>query len=111
MVRPASRASRPSTIPTSRGSTGGDYIVVRSYVTGNPEMGYSLAYGSDLKRFPTLRQAIRYGTHDLDLADDFLIGVVDDKTLMSLLWMDELRDDRDELSDVAYQLCLAVPDA
>lgn len=87
-----------------------EYIVVKSYATGNPEVGYSLAYSSDLKRYPTLRQVICHGMHDLELSDDFLIGKVDGNTLLSLQWMERLRDDRDEAVEVAQQLCLAVSD-
>ena len=51
--------------------------------------------------------AIVYGFRELD-HDDFLIGKVDGDHLLSLQWMEEVRDDRDELADCAGQLCLKV---
>lgn len=50
----------------------------------------------------------RGGCLELAQSDDFLIGKVDGDRLVSLQWMEEVRDDRGELVDVATQLCLEV---
>lgn len=85
-----------------------EFIVVMPRIEGNPERGYGHVYYSDLKRSPSVEQVIRHGAVDLDQSDDFLIGKVDGQRLVSLQWMDEVRDDRDELINVATQLCLEV---
>ncbi len=86
-----------------------EYIVVTPRVVGTPEIGYSTAYYSDMKRCPTLRSVIRHAQNDLYQSDDFLIGKLDGNQLIQLQWMDEVRDDIEELEDVAYQLCLSTP--
>lgn len=84
-----------------------EFIVVRCQIVGNPEIGYSSAYMSDMQRKPSVETAIMYGVRQLD-HDDFLVGKVDGDRLVSLQWMEEVRDDRDELTDCAGQLCLKV---
>jgi hypothetical protein len=85
-----------------------EFIVVMPRIEGNPERGYGCAYYSDLKRLPSVEQAVSHGCLELAQSDDFLIGKVDGARLVSLQWMEEVRDDRDELVDVAAQLCLEV---
>lgn len=84
-----------------------EYIVVMPRIEGNPEVGYEECYYSDSKRFLTLRQVIRHGMNDLCQSDDFLIGKVNGNKLLSLQWMEELRDDRDEVEAAARCLGLS----
>jgi hypothetical protein len=88
-----------------------EFIVVLPRIEGNPEMGYDHVYYSDLKRLPSVEQAVSHGCLELAQSDDFLIGKVDGPKLVSLQWMDEVRDDRHELIDAAKQLCLEVAGA
>jgi len=83
-----------------------EYIVVMPRIEGNPETGYSTCYYTDRVRCFSLRDVKRHGMDDLDQSDDFLIGTLDGCRLLSLQWMDDLRDDHDELLDVANQLGL-----
>lgn len=85
-----------------------EFIVVMPRIEGNPERGYSTVYYSDLKRQPSVEQAVSHGCLELAQSDDFLVGKIDGQRLVSLQWMDEVRDDRDELINVATQLCLEV---
>lgn len=85
-----------------------EYIVVMPRIEGNPEMGYSHVYYSDLKRLPSVEQVVSHGCLELAQSDDFLIGEVDGRRLVSLRWMEEIRDDEDERIDVATQLGLSV---
>jgi len=88
-----------------------EFIVVMPRIEGNPERGYGHVYYSDLKRLPSVEQAVSHGCLELAQSDDFLIGKVEGQRLVSLQWMEEVRDDRAELINVATQLCLEVPDA
>jgi len=83
-----------------------EYLVVTPRIEGNPEIGYDTYYYSDNKRLYDVPCAIRHGVVVLDQSDDFLIGKVDGKRLVSLQWMERVRDDPDELADVAEQLGL-----
>ena len=77
-----------------------EFIVIRCQIVGNLEIGYSSAYYWDMKRLPSVEQGIAH--------DDFLIGKVEGNRLVSLQWMEEVRDDCDELADAAGQLCFDV---
>lgn len=81
-----------------------EYIVVMCRIEGNPERGYGEVYYSDLKRFPTVVGVVHHGMGELEQSDDFLIGKLDGNKLVSLQWMEEARDDRDEVEHVAEQL-------
>ncbi|WP_078344573.1 hypothetical protein [Mycobacteroides chelonae] len=85
-----------------------EYIVIMPRIEGNPQIGYTTAYYSDMKRCQTLRGVIRHGSVDLDQSDDFLIGKVEGNRLVRLQWMDELRDDKDELAQAAEGLGLSI---
>lgn len=87
-----------------------EFIVVRCQIVGNPEIGYSSAYYWDMKRLPSVEQGIAHGCVELG-HDDFLIGKVEGNRLVSLQWMDEVRDDRQEVIEAASQLCLEPPAA
>ncbi len=93
-----------------------EYIVIQCQIVGNPEIGYSSAYYCDMVRKPSVKQAIKHGLTELG-HDDFLIGKVDGRRLVSLQWMEEVRDysdesdsdgNRHEREDCANQLCLEV---
>lgn len=85
-----------------------EYIVIMPRIEGNPEIGYSTAYYSDMKRCQTMRGVIRHGSVDLEQSDDFLIGKVDGNRLVKLQWMDEIRDDESELENAAKGLGLSI---
>ncbi len=93
-----------------------EFVVVKCQIVGNPEIGYSSAYYCDLVRKPSLEQAIAHGCMELG-HDDFLIGKVEGRRLVSLQWMEEVRDysddtdadgNRRERAECAAQLCLDV---
>lgn len=81
-----------------------EWIVIGHRIEGDNRSGYTSAYYWDHKRFVSRGKAISHGTNDLDLADDFLIGEVMGQTMFAIWWMDDQRDDLDELSTIANDL-------
>lgn len=80
-----------------------EYIVIAPRIVGNMDAGYSTVYLTDEVRCWHVGGAVNRG-FKLYESEDFLIAKVDGRQLVSLQWMDEVRDDDDELAEVAAQL-------
>lgn len=83
-----------------------DWIVIRPFITGSFERGFQEEYTSDLMVHSSHSAAISHGFETIG-SDDFLVGRLSPTGRLDLLaWMDEVRDDTDELCEVSRQLCL-----
>ena len=81
------------------------YIVVCQQAWCN-ETGVGIHFGWDREEFATRKAAIRHG-FDIRDSDDFNIGVVQGKRLVSFDWMDRPVGERDEtMAEIAKALDL-----
>jgi len=81
------------------------FIVILGRAFCNSE-GAGIEYSSDLFMHDKRKAAIDEG-FNYTKSDDFNIGVVRDRTLVSLDWMNEVvESDPAKLSGIAEQLCL-----
>lgn len=61
-----------------------DYIYIKCRIVGNPQDGFRTTYENDYKRFKSLSAAQKHG-YILEESDDYLIGVVDNGRLTTVL--------------------------
>ena len=80
------------------------YIVIRPAIVGNLE-NWTTEYYWDGAVYTTRARAIT-GGFKVHGHDDWLIGILRDDQLIRVAWMDEDRDDADELADIAAALSL-----
>lgn len=81
------------------------YFALAADVVGNPSVGLTTVYGSSVKEFPKRAEAISHGFETYS-CDDFLIGIMEGGKLVGVAYMDEDRDDGDEIIEVAKALGL-----
>lgn len=82
------------------------YIVLCGAVVGSGATGFNIEYGFDGERFDDRKKAISHGLETRG-SDDFNIGVVRGKKLISFDWMEKvLETDATELARIAEDIGL-----
>ena len=84
-------------------STSDTYAVIVRRIEGSDRDGFRTASYWDGLRYPAKELAVKHG-FKLGVCDDFNIGVVRDRQLVSLWWMDkQISEDAETLAEIGRE--------